>query len=308
MEMLDVLGHEARYAPASADSVKGATTPRGTSSFTTPPQIDTASSGSAGLDATTDPDGAVPGVESYRPATPPFIPISVGSGFAVEQPRDARVLKVLEESRHRMLSATDIRTLLLSPDPFTERPDTGTPDWAVFKECPKQRRRAKKSDRWANSGGMKGSRDLPYNSACPFVRRRYGSVFAHNDPHAKGKRYYEYTLLHQRDDGTTYEDKSATLLHILPGPGETDRGRRAVASCDEAPRNRTRTAAPARQQKSAPRSCLSLQVAAETAPRFHLGPKKSAEPPAVAMEPFAGMDMLSAVAALRALSEGSETP
>jgi hypothetical protein len=41
------------------------------------------------------------------------------------------------------------------------------------------------------------------------VRRRYGSVFSHHDPHAKCKRYYEYTLLHQREDRTTFEDKSA---------------------------------------------------------------------------------------------------
>ena len=195
-----------------------------------------------------------------------------------------------------MLSASDIGTLLLSPDPFTERPDTDTPDWAVFKECPKQRRRAKKSDRWANSGGMKGSRDLPYNSASPFVRRRYGSVFAHNDPHAKGKRYYEYTLLHQLDDGTTIEDKSATLFHILPGPGETDRGRRAVAPCDEAPRSVGRTtAAPERTRQQQPNraSYLTLHKPVETmAPRFSLGPMKvkSEEPPAACTDSDSYLD------------------
>jgi hypothetical protein len=131
----------------------------------------------------------------------------------------------MAESRSRMLSAAEIRDLLVSRSSFVERPNCGTPDWAIYKECPKQRRRAKKSDRWANSGGMRGSRDLPYNSATPYVRRRYGSVVPHGGT-TKGKRYYEYTLLRTNPDGSIVEDKTCTLFHILPGPGETDRGRR----------------------------------------------------------------------------------
>ena len=88
-----------------------------------------------------------------------------------------------------MLLATEIRALLLVDDVMPERPSANTPDWAIYRECPKQRRRARNSDRWANSGGMKGSRDLPYNSNSPYVRRRYGSVFAHKEPGLKGKRY-----------------------------------------------------------------------------------------------------------------------
>ena len=50
----------------------------------------------------------------------------------------------------------------------------------IYLECPKQRRRPKNSDRWANSGGKKGSRDLPYKAENPFIRRRYGTVTTAN--------------------------------------------------------------------------------------------------------------------------------
>ena len=279
--------------------------------YTTPPQnLLAKSSASEPAHAQT--------VEHARPTTPQYALPSGFVGFPVGQPRDARIQKILDESRHRMLSANDIRCLILSPDPFTERPDTDTPDWAIYKECPKQRRRAKNSDRWANSGGMKGSRDLPYNSPKPFVRRRYGSVFSHRDQSSKGKRYYEYTLLHQRDDGTTYEDKSASLFHILPGPGETDRGRRVMTneqdvSCDQ-PRQQEQL-----QEQLQPQMNLNIQALAQT----HRPPASTMRESSAAAVPqmfplqinhssgqdesaFVGMDMLSAVAALSSLR--SETP
>jgi hypothetical protein len=135
-----------------------------------------------------------------------------------------------------MLFPEEVRTVLLSADPLTERPVTDTPDWAVFKERPK--RRATLSDRWSNSGGMKGGRDLPFDSVCPFVRRRYGTV--------SGKHYYEYTLLHKRSS-CIFEDKSATLFHILPTPPVLGDGRRAerVVQAGEQPVSVDRTAATA---------------------------------------------------------------
>jgi len=167
-----------------------------------------------------------------RPSTPEHLPTS-STPPSVEasshrSPSHPDLRRTLIESRHRMLSANEIRDLILAELHFQERPNTGTPDWAIYKECPKQRRRAKKSDRWANSGGMRGSRDLPYNSPKPFIRRRYGSVFTHGEPSSKGKRYYEYTLLRTKEDGTIEEDKRCNLFHILPRPGETDRGRRVA--------------------------------------------------------------------------------
>lgn len=104
---------------------------------------------------------------------------------------DSRISKMLQASKARMLLATEIRALLQFEGAIQERPPTDTPDWAIYRECPKQRRRARNSDRWANSGGMKGSRDLPYNSPTPYVRRRYGSVFVHKDTGQKGKRYVQ---------------------------------------------------------------------------------------------------------------------
>jgi hypothetical protein len=329
------------------------------SGYTTPPQNLLAPSGKSG--STTDAHAVAtrPEHDVARPTTPQGSLLAGFVGFPMEQPRDARIQKIMDESRHRMLSAHDIRSLILSPDPFTERPDKDTPDWAIYKECPKQRRRAKNSDRWANSGGMKGSRDLPYNSPTPFVRRRYGSVFSHRDPSGKGKRYYEYTLLHQREDGTTYEDKSASLFHILPGPGETDRGRRVTANdnddlCPQQPQNQIQ---PQMQMQShikmqpqmQPQMHPQLQMQPQMHPQLQMHPQPQMQvqlqpqlqvdtqvfapshqmlntamressvtvaPQVVPQQPlaasvqsdfaFVGMDMLSAVAALRSL--GSETP
>ena len=97
-------------------------------------------------------------------------------------------------------------------------------EWAVYKESPKVKRRPMRSDRWANSGGIRGSRDLPYGFANPIVRRRYGTVGAHADE-GQGRRYYEYTLLRQNEAGETYEDETATLFHIMPATAGTGRGR-----------------------------------------------------------------------------------
>ena len=265
-----------------------------------------------GGEPTTEP-GASPraAAGSASPACPPSPELPPR-----HQPVDTRIFEVLNRSRQRMLSAVDIRNLLLASQPFTtDRPEIGTPDWAVYKECPKHKRRAKKSDRWANSGGMKGSRDLPYNSERPFVRRRYGSVFAHGDPTAKGKRYYEYTLLRQDEKGETYEDKSATLFHILPSPGETDRGRRAMLAAKSAanppPREASRTS---REVREGPLQQLVRPVGVAHPPLAQqplllpgpLLPAAQRPQPIQAeenAEPAAGdgLELLHAVAALRTL-------
>eukprot|EP01043_Picozoa_sp_COSAG02_P014838 COSAG02_NODE_619_length_19446_cov_9.557141_6_plen_293_part_00 len=127
---------------------------------------------------------------------------------------DPRIAKMLEASKVRMLLATEIRALLLYEGPVSERPSTDTPDWAIYRECPKQRRRARNSDRWANSGGMKGSRDLPYNSSTPYVRRRYGSVFVHKDTGNKGKRC-EQSFVVPRSMPSVAECSACACLQIL---------------------------------------------------------------------------------------------
>ena len=83
-----------------------------------------------------------------------------------------------------------------------------------------------KADRWHNSGGVKGSRDMPPNA--PLVRRRYGAVVQADG--SKGFRYHEYTRVHidpspgaadaQR---TVSEDRSVVLFHVMPK--RTEKGR-----------------------------------------------------------------------------------
>jgi len=101
----------------------------------------------------------------------------------------------------------------------------------VYKETGDQRRkrRSRSSDRWRNTGGAKGGRDLPLNVPAPLLRRRYGSL----TPAAKNVQllgwiqanagqiktrfsYHEYTLLQKGADGGIAEDKTVVLFHILP--------------------------------------------------------------------------------------------
>jgi hypothetical protein len=70
-------------------------------------------------------------------------------------------------------------------------------------------------DRWHNSGGVKGSRDLPLVE--PLVRRRYGSLIPAGAAKSAGLRYHEYALL--KTDGTDAsmtEDGTVRLFHVMP--------------------------------------------------------------------------------------------
>ena len=85
-------------------------------------------------------------------------------------------------------------------------------------------------DRWRNSGGGKGSSDLPKGSPEPTVRRRYGAVVpatptvANGSNHRKLKkekekslRYYEYTLLEHKANGELGEHECYLFHVIRPG-------------------------------------------------------------------------------------------
>ena len=80
-------------------------------------------------------------------------------------------------------------------------------------------------DRWRNSGGGKGSSDLPKGSAKPAVRRRYGAVVPAAPIVANGSnqrklkkekslRYYEYTLLEHKANGEVGEHE-CYLFHVI---------------------------------------------------------------------------------------------
>lgn len=70
-------------------------------------------------------------------------------------------------------------------------------------------------DRWHNSGGVKGSRDLPLVE--PVVRRRYGSLIPAGALKSGGLRYHEYALLKaDGPDGKATEDGTVRLFHVMP--------------------------------------------------------------------------------------------
>lgn len=83
-------------------------------------------------------------------------------------------------------------------------------------------------DRWRNSGGGKGSSDLPKGSPKPTVRRRYGAVVPAAPTAAIGSnqrklkkenslRYYEYTLLEHKANGELGEHECYLFHVIRPG-------------------------------------------------------------------------------------------
>eukprot|EP01043_Picozoa_sp_COSAG02_P053793 COSAG02_NODE_5994_length_3885_cov_2.425251_5_plen_291_part_00 len=69
-------------------------------------------------------------------------------------------------------------------------------------------------DRWHNSGGVKGSRDLPLVG--PVVRRRYGSLIPAGAAKSAGLRYHEYALLKADGSGSMTEDGTVRLFHVMP--------------------------------------------------------------------------------------------
>ena len=92
--------------------------------------------------------------------------------------------------------------------------------WNEDAECPTMM-----LDRWRNSGGGKGSSDLPRGAPKPTVRRRYGAVVPANPTPGHGSnqhklkrenslRYYEYTLLDHTADGAVGEHE-CYLFHVI---------------------------------------------------------------------------------------------
>ena len=65
----------------------------------------------------------------------------------------------------------------------------------IFVEAPKTARRPRFSDRWQNSGGRKGSRDMRLNADCG-VRRRYGTVTIQRPALASSKQKRKDEQLH----------------------------------------------------------------------------------------------------------------
>jgi hypothetical protein len=96
------------------------------------------------------------------------------------------------------------------------------------------RNKEDKSDRWHNSGGVRGARDMPVKgSGRPIVRRRYGSVARQG---VIMWRFHEYSLLNVVADPTTedgqrvVEDRSTVVFHIMPK--RNGRGRPSKAEAD----------------------------------------------------------------------------
>ena len=95
---------------------------------------------------------------------------------------------------------------------------------------------ADRADRWHNSGGVRGARDMPI--AKPLVRRRYGSVS--REGHIMW-RFHEYSLItpshpDERADAAAVddsEDRSTVVFHIMPKRAGRGRPSKAEAALPE---------------------------------------------------------------------------
>lgn len=107
----------------------------------------------------------------------------------------------------------------------------------VFKEDSRDRapnarnKYDKKADRWHNSGGVRGARDMP--TEAPVVRRRYGSVSRAGNILW---RFHEYSVVKRVPDAAAAggvrleEDRSTVVFHVMPK--RAGRGRPSKAEAD----------------------------------------------------------------------------
>jgi hypothetical protein len=96
----------------------------------------------------------------------------------------------------------------------------GSTSWIFKEKAEMRKKRGGTDDRWRNSGGAKGARNLPAGGAPPIIRRRYGHIVqSGNEGSNLSVRYHEYSLLRVKADGAPgemEEDRSTTLFHVLP--------------------------------------------------------------------------------------------
>ena len=101
----------------------------------------------------------------------------------------------------------------------------------------KQSKDEVRADRWHNSGGVRGSRDMPMKGSedsTPVVRRRYGSIVRNKKIVF---RYHEYSLIHVSADATApdgmriEEDRSTAIFHVMPK--RTGKGRPSKEEANE---------------------------------------------------------------------------
>ncbi len=131
-------------------------------------------------------------------------------------------LRQMQSDRHPMANPLPAAVAgeLLQDDDFQPGPRPrvfSDPDACyIFKEHLGHRTAVygQQQDRWHNSGGVKGSRDLPIVG--PVVRRRYGSLIPAGAAKSAGLRYHEYALLKVDGSGSMTEDGTVRLFHVMP--------------------------------------------------------------------------------------------
>ena len=81
----------------------------------------------------------------------------------------------------------------------------------------RERLDTQRADRWHNSGGVRGSRDMCVKGSrdkVPVVRRRYGSIVRDKKI---TYRYHEYSLLRKSEvSGELLEDRTTVIFHVMP--------------------------------------------------------------------------------------------
>lgn len=103
----------------------------------------------------------------------------------------------------------------------------------VFKECSFIRKHCPQGDRWHNSGGKAGARDMKVEGAAVRVRRRYGSITRNG---CISWRFHEYSLVRQVSaDPATQIDPTKIVPKILDRTADELMAVAMIASMAEKP-------------------------------------------------------------------------
>jgi hypothetical protein len=149
------------------------------------------------------------------------------------------------------------RRLEIPPRPEVfQPPGKGGGSTLLFREFQpdgiRKKRGGKHPDRWRNSGGKQGARDLPMDD--PKLRRRYGIIRPADDSQCvRPWRYHEYCLLYTDPaSGSVEEDRTVILFHVIPpfkrptGTGSTPRTAATAARWLQPPQPMAEDLAPGR--------------------------------------------------------------
>ena len=164
-------------------------------------------------------DGAA---QTVLPPTGAGHPTAAGGAVAVPSDGAGAPAEGLQGTAAEDTLTPSVAVRMLRDDKFDPGPrpsvfDLGASKWLFKESGASRKKRGVHDDRWRNSGGAKGARNLPAGGP-PLIRRRYGAICKSQNAEAVGLRYHEYTLLEPTGGGQVEENRSVIVFHVIPPP------------------------------------------------------------------------------------------